>query len=110
MNLAVHGEAPLRGKKIVVTRAKSQAGGLGDELAALGAEVLTLPTIKIAPVTPTDLPVPHPGDSIIFTSANVVEHYVRCLVANGTDLEALRAADVCAISRPRPPCNNRASQ
>ena len=40
---------PLTGKRILVTRARHQAGKLADALEALGAEVLRLPTIEIIP-------------------------------------------------------------
>jgi uroporphyrinogen-III synthase len=40
---------PLAGKRILVTRARHQAGTLADSLEALGAEVMRLPTIEIIP-------------------------------------------------------------
>lgn len=42
-------DRPLAGKRIVITRARRQAGRLADALEALGAEVLRLPTIEIVP-------------------------------------------------------------
>lgn len=94
---AVHGELPLAGRKILVTRARQQAGSLAEELAALGAEVLTLPAIDIRPHTPENVPVPQAGDWVVFTSVNVVEHYLRCLEERGHAPEVLRTANVCAI-------------
>ena len=41
---------PLAGKRIVVTRARSQASSLAAALAELGAEVIELPTIETAPL------------------------------------------------------------
>ena len=41
---------PLAGKRIVVTRARSQASSLVDALRELGAEVIELPTIEIVPL------------------------------------------------------------
>jgi uroporphyrinogen-III synthase len=41
---------PLRGKRIVVTRARSQASSLVAALANLGAEVVELPTIETVPL------------------------------------------------------------
>jgi uroporphyrinogen-III synthase len=40
---------PLAGRRIVVTRAQRQSGGLRERLEQQGAEVLLLPTIEIAP-------------------------------------------------------------
>lgn len=93
VNIAVHGDKPLAGRKILVTRARKQAGGLAEELTTLGAEVITLPLIEIVAVTPPALPVPHAGDWVVFTSVNAVEHYLHCL----DDPEVLHAADICAI-------------
>ena len=41
-------QRPLFGKKVVVTRARTQASGLAARLTELGAEVLEVPTIAIA--------------------------------------------------------------
>jgi uroporphyrinogen-III synthase len=43
------GQQPLAGKRILVTRARHQAGRLAEALEAHGAEVLRLPTIEIVP-------------------------------------------------------------
>src|SRR5205807_6497506 len=40
---------PLFGKRIVVTRARAQAGAIASALSALGAGVIELPTIQIQP-------------------------------------------------------------
>jgi uroporphyrinogen-III synthase len=40
---------PLAGRRVVVTRAQRQSGGLRERLEQQGAEVLLLPTIEIAP-------------------------------------------------------------
>ena len=41
--------APLAGRRIVVTRAERQSGGLRERLERQGAEVLLLPTIETVP-------------------------------------------------------------
>ncbi len=94
---------PLFGKRIVVTRARAQAGELSRELEALGAEVLEFPTIRITP--PTDF---GPLDDaiagldsfgwIVFTSANGVAAFVERLGHHGLDLRAIpRGAKLAAI-------------
>lgn len=44
------GSQPLKGKQIVVTRARSQASSLIAALTQLGAEVIELPTIETVPI------------------------------------------------------------
>ena len=69
---------PLAGRRVAVTRAREQAGHLVRELEALGAEVVAVPTIRIAPLTDlaalraalTRVP---PYDWIVFTSQNAVQ-------------------------------------
>ncbi len=72
----------LEGLRIVVTRAAHQAEELAQPLRELGAEVILLPAIGIAP--PSD---PEPlrqaaarcdeYDWIIFTSANTIQPFIR---------------------------------
>ena len=45
---------PLHGKRVVVTRARAQAGGLAATLRGLGAEVVELPAIRIEPRIESD--------------------------------------------------------
>src|SRR5437764_14757996 len=68
---------PLAGRRIVVTRAREQAGELARALEALGAEVLAVPTIRIVPLADltalrTALTGPTAYDWIVFTSQNTV--------------------------------------
>ena len=42
-------QPPLAGRRILVTRARQQAGQLSERLRALGAEVVEIPAIKIVP-------------------------------------------------------------
>ena len=58
---------PLFGRRVVVTRAKAQAGGLADLLRAAGAEVTTIPTIEV--VDPPD------GGAALATAAESVSRY-----------------------------------
>lgn len=73
--------APLKGRSVVVTRARSQAGALADELERLGADVVAVPVIEI--VEPDDLgPVRraiddlHTYEWVVLTSANGVERFM----------------------------------
>jgi len=94
---------PLFGRRVVVTRARAQAGELSAELEKLGAEVYEFPTIEIVP--PEDF---GPLDAalreldsfslIVFTSVNGVEAFLERLGHHGLDLRALlRDAKVAAI-------------
>ena len=72
--------APLSGARIVVTRPEHQAVALGAELAALGADVIYLPVIAIAPPSdPEGLRAARRRLSegayawALFTSANAIE-------------------------------------
>ncbi len=92
---------PLFGKRIVVTRARAQAGALSSRLQALGAAVIELPAIEIAPAAdygPLDRAIANLSsyDYLIFTSANGVARFVERLDRSAVDLRSLRAL-VCAI-------------
>lgn len=94
--------APLAGRSVVVTRAADQAAGLAAPLAAMGAEVLTLPVIEIAdPVdfAPLDAAIDGLGryDWVVLTSVNGVDRFVERLAARGRGLEDLRAASVAVV-------------
>jgi uroporphyrinogen III methyltransferase/synthase len=94
---------PLFGRRIVVTRARAQAGELSVELERLGAEVLEFPTIEIYPpedFDPLDAAIRDLSsfDWLIFTSVNGVEAFVARLAHHGLDLRAVpRRARVAAI-------------
>jgi len=92
---------PLFGRRIVVTRAREQAGTLSAKLRALGAEAIEFPTIEIQPAAdygPLDRAVADLAsyDWLIFTSANGVRFFLDRLDRSSTDLRALRAR-ICAI-------------
>ncbi len=93
---------PLFGKKIVVTRARLQASRVTAQLAALGAEVLELPAIKIEPPedpAPLDQAVSEISsyDWVIFTSANGVDAFFGALDRAGLDSRALAGVKICVI-------------
>ena len=93
---------PLFGRKVVVTRAREQASELSARLAALGAEVVELPAIRLEP--PAD-PAPlaraaaHLAqyDWIVLTSVNGVDALFAALRQAGKDARSFGAARVCAI-------------
>jgi uroporphyrinogen III methyltransferase/synthase len=94
---------PLFGRRIVVTRARAQAGELSGKLERLGAEVLEFPTIEVRPPEdygPLDEAI-RELDSfswLIFTSVNGVEAFVERLAHHCLDLRAVpRGARVAAI-------------
>jgi uroporphyrinogen III methyltransferase/synthase len=102
-NLSWFENRPLFGRRIVVTRARAQAGDLSRELEALGAEALEFPTIVICP--PDDF---GPLDKaireldgynwLVFTSVNGVESFVGRIRDHGLDLRAIpRDAKIAAI-------------
>ncbi len=94
---------PLFGRRVVVTRARAQAGEFSERLEALGAEVREFPTIEIRP--PEDF---GPLDDalrdldsfgwLVFTSVNGVDAFVERLHRHGLDLRAVpRGARIAAI-------------
>ena len=94
---------PLFGRRVVVTRARAQAGELSVELEKLGAEVLEFPTIEVRPpddLGPLDAAIRDLDsfDWLVFTSVNGVEAFVERLERHGLDLRAVpRDAKVAAI-------------
>jgi uroporphyrinogen-III synthase len=103
---------PLAGRRIVVTRAAQQSGGLRERLEQQGAEVLLLPTIEIVPpesYAPLDdaLRYARDFDWLVVTSANAVRvlderltvlglgarslAHVRCAAVGPSTADALRS-------------------
>jgi uroporphyrinogen III methyltransferase / synthase len=93
---------PLHGRRVVVTRARAQASGLAGALAALGAEVVELPAIRIVPRIDSvevdaavhDL---HTYALVCLTSPNGVRLLFEAMAARGRDARALANATVAAI-------------
>jgi len=100
--LAWFEQRPLFGRRIVVTRARSQASALAGRLEALGAIVVESPAIRIEP--PAD-PAPlrraiekrDAFDWIVFTSANGVEAFFGALADAGLDARALARPRIAAM-------------
>ncbi|NJD91498.1 MAG: uroporphyrinogen-III C-methyltransferase [Geobacter sp.] len=93
---------PLFGKRIMVTRSADQAGEFGDLLAAAGADVIELPTIRlVAPDSDAQL-----DNAIrelssfqwtIFTSINAVQFFFARLACLGLDARAFASCRICAV-------------
>ena len=93
---------PLAGKRIVVTRAREQAGVLADALAALGAEVVRIPAIEIRhPESwePLDRAIRRleDFDFLLVTSANGARNFLARLKACGRDIGDLAGLEIGAI-------------
>jgi uroporphyrinogen III methyltransferase / synthase len=95
-------DRPLSGKRIVVTRTRSQAGALTEQLRGLGADVIELPTIRIEP--PTDLRAfaelvqdAHAYDWIVFTSPNGVNAFFDLFYKLYDDAREIGGARIAAI-------------
>jgi len=95
-------DSPLRGRSILVTRERSQAGALSRLLAAKGASPLECPLIALSPPPdwgPVDAALARlrEYDGILFTSANAVRFFAQRLRATGTPLDLVRQVPGFAI-------------
>ncbi len=93
---------PLSGVRVLVTRPRDQAAELVDRLAALGAEAIEAPMIRILPPE-DDGPLrraaaePDVFDWIVFTSANAVDAFMNALLDGERDLRALKGPSLCTV-------------
>jgi uroporphyrinogen-III synthase len=95
-------EQSLHGKRIAITRAEEQAGGLLDRLRSLGAEPLLCPAIAIAPLEDfavLDIAIQrvHEYDWLIVTSANGARALLDRMAALGYKPSALAHLTIGAI-------------
>ena len=93
---------PLAGRRIVVTRAAQQSGGLRERLEQQGAEVLLLPTIEIVPpdsYAPLDDALRQAGvfDWLVVTSANAVRVMGERLTTLGLGVQSLAHVRCAAV-------------
>ena len=92
---------PLFGKRIVVTRARSQAAALTERLAAAGAEVIEMPATRVEPADPAPLEQALENlktfDWLIFTSQNGVRIFWDALRASGRDARSLSRSKIAAV-------------
>ncbi|MEX2315420.1 MAG: uroporphyrinogen-III synthase, partial [Thermomicrobiales bacterium] len=102
--------SPLAGCRVLVTRARKQAGSLTERLEQLGAAVIELPTIVIVPADPAPMDEAIRNlagyDWIVFTSVNAVETFVgRLEVADpGRGALALANTRIGAIGKSTAAC------
>jgi uroporphyrinogen III methyltransferase/synthase len=94
-------ERPLFGKRVIVTRARTQASQIAEQLAALGADVIEAPAIRIEPLDPaplrTVLGALDDYDWVIFTSRNAVDITWDELRTLGLDARALAGTRLVAV-------------
>lgn len=95
---------PLFGKRIVVTRARAQAGVFVKKLEALGASALEFPTIETAPPdswSGLDKALDNVSSYqwVIFTSVNGVGYLLERMREKGRDIRDLAGPKICAIGR-----------
>lgn len=95
---------PLQGKRILVTRAASQASQFRDLLIGQGADVIEMPTLAILPPSSWELldraiANLHSYHWLILTSANAVEHFFDRLHHAGKDSRSLFALKIAAVGR-----------
>src|SRR5581483_10262370 len=95
---------PLFGRRIVVTRAREQAGPFVRQLTELGAEVLEVPTIKIVPPGPERrqgivdaLLELNSYDWLVFTSPNGVTAFFELFFKRFQDLRDIGGVRIAAI-------------
>ena len=95
-------EKPLLGKRIVITRARGQAGELSQLLKGYGAQVIEFPTIKIVPPDswyPVDRAIENLETYhwVIFTSTNGVKFFLKRLKLKKRQLAEFNDLRFCAI-------------
>jgi uroporphyrinogen III methyltransferase/synthase len=89
---------PLHGQVVAVTRARAQASELASRLAALGAEVVEAPAIRIEPRPgPVELDSISEYSLVCVTSPNGAALLLDGLAERGLDARALAGARVAAI-------------
>lgn len=93
---------PLFGRSVLVTRPKDQAPEFTDRLRALGARVIEVPLIEIAPAPdPSALELAAGSasrfDWVVFSSANAVDAFMAALDRLTQDARAFGNARICAV-------------
>ncbi len=94
--------SPLRGRRVLVTRAADQAAGTVRQLQALGAIPIVCPTIHLVPPVSwqdVDAAIQRLAyfDWLILTSANGVRIFIGRMQALGVNLSTLQHCKLCAV-------------
>ncbi len=97
-------DLPLTGKRVLVTRAKSQADSLVYSLEKNGAEIILCPTIEIRPpdnwkALDQKIENLRNYDWLVFTSANGVFYFLQRFDALGHGRAELAALKICAVGK-----------
>lgn len=99
---------PLSGKRLVITRAAKQAGGIASQLKALGAEVIETPMIETRTVKPcvgsldgiaADFADLMNFDVLAFTSANGVDSFFDSLFKACLDIRVLAGKKIASVGK-----------
>ncbi|MBE9918115.1 uroporphyrinogen-III C-methyltransferase [Paenibacillus donghaensis] len=98
-------DLPLFGKRILVTRARSQAAELVNRIDELGGEAYEFPVIETVYPQDSDmifrvqeaLSRLDSYDWVLFTSVNGVEYFYRHLAEQGRDIRSLAQAKIAAV-------------
>ncbi|MDB4884677.1 MAG: uroporphyrinogen-III C-methyltransferase / uroporphyrinogen-III synthase [Gemmatimonadetes bacterium] len=94
---------PLFGRRVVVTRASAQAGGLRTALAELGADVLELPALRVEPLDPAALAGAVAALSsykwLVLTSQNAVSLLWDALRAAGLDARSVSGIRLACVGK-----------
>jgi uroporphyrinogen III methyltransferase/synthase len=95
-------QRPLFGKRVVVTRARDQAGALAQRLREYGADVLEVATIKIEPTARREELVDallelNSYDWLVFTSPNGVAWFFEYFFKQFHDMRDLGGARIAAV-------------
>ncbi|MCQ2104847.1 MAG: uroporphyrinogen-III C-methyltransferase [Fibrobacter sp.] len=107
-SLAWRKDLPLSGKRLVITRAAKQAGGIASRLTALGAEVIETPMIETRGVEPrvgsldgavADFADLANFDVLAFTSTNGVDSFFESLFKAGLDIRVLASKKIASVGK-----------
>ena len=93
---------PLFGVNVLITRARSQASRLAEQLEAFGARTVQVPVIDIVPVSDTTdldsaVKMTDNYDWVIFTSANAVQGLWERILAMGLDARIFGKVKIAAV-------------